>query len=72
MYIYFLDYDYAVAHIQEDVALELRWGPRSVMIKAMDCGIVVSEFELQSCYYVNFRTNTLGKGKTPLTLPAMG
>ena len=38
----------------------------------MDCGIVVSEFELQSRYYVHFRTNTLGKSMNPLILPAMG
>ena len=25
--------------------------PRGVMVKAMDCGIVVSEFVLQSRYY---------------------
>ena len=42
------------------------------MVKAMDCGIVVSEFVLQSCYYVHFRANTLGKGMNPLILPAMG
>ena len=36
------------------------------------CGIVVSEFVLQSHYYVHFRTNTLGKGMNPLILPAMG
>ena len=46
-------------------------GPRGVMVKAMDCGIVVSEFVLQSCYYVHFRVNTLGKGMNPLILPAM-
>ena len=46
--------------------------PRGVMVKAMDCGIVVSEFELQSRYYVHFRANTLGKGMNPLILPAMG
>ena len=46
--------------------------PRCVMVKAMDCGIVVREFELQSRYYVNFRANTLGKGMNPLILPAMG
>ena len=40
--------------------------PRSVMVKAMDCGIVVRE------YYVHFRANTLGKGMNPLILPAMG
>ena len=43
-----------------------------VMVKAMDCGIVVSEFVLQSRYYVYFLTNTLGKGMNPLILPAMG
>ena len=49
------------------------WGcPRGVMVKAMDCGIVVSEFVLQSRYYVHYRANTLGKGMNPLILPAMG
>ena len=35
--------------------------PRGVMVKVMDCEIVVSEFKLQSRYYVHFRANTLGK-----------
>ena len=46
--------------------------PRGVMVKAMDFGIVVIEFVLQSRYYVYFRANTLGKGMDPLLLPAMG
>ena len=46
--------------------------PCGVMVKAMDCGIVVSEFVLQLQYYVHFRANTLGKGMNPLILPAMG
>ena len=46
--------------------------PGGVMVKAMDCGIVVSEFVLQSRYYVHFRTNTLGKGMNPFILPGMG
>ncbi len=46
--------------------------PRGVMVKSMDCGIVVSEFVFQSRYYVHFRANTLGKGMNPLILPAMG
>ena len=46
--------------------------PRGVMVKTMDCGIVVREFVLQSRYYVHFRANTLGKGMNPLILPAMG
>ena len=45
---------------------------RGVMVKAIDCGIVVHEFVLQSWYYFHFRANTLGKGMNPLILPAMG
>ena len=41
------------------------------MVKAMDCEIVVSEFEIQTRYYVHFRKNTPGKGMNPLILPAM-
>ena len=46
--------------------------PRGIMVKAMDCGIVVSEFIFQLRYYVHFWANTLGKGMNPLNLPAMG
>ena len=47
--------------------------PRGVMVKAMNSGIVVREFVLQSRYYVHFRANTLGKGMNPIILPpAMG
>ena len=47
--------------------------PRGVMVKAMNCGIVVREFVLQSRYYVHFRANTFGKGMNLLILPpAMG
>ena len=49
----------------------LERGPRGVMVKAKDSGIMVSEFELKSVYYVHFRTNTLEKGTSPLILPAM-
>ena len=45
---------------------------RGVMVKAMDYGIVVSEFELRSRYYFHFWANTLWKGMNPLILPAMG
>ena len=45
---------------------------RGVIVKAMNYGIVLSEFVLQSCYYVHFRANTLGKGMKPLILPAIG
>ena len=42
------------------------------MVKAMNCEIVVSEFELESRNYVHFRANNLGKGMNFLILPAMG
>ena len=56
------------------IILDIIWGggPRGVMVKALDCRIVVSEFVLQSRYYIHFRANTLGKGMNPLILPAMG
>ena len=52
--------------------------PRGVMVKALNCGIVINEFELQSIitfttvyYYIHFRTNTLGKDMNPLILPVI-
>ena len=64
IYVKILDYTYR---------LIFTWGcPHGVMVKAMDCGIVVSKFVLQSRYYIHFRANTLGKGMNPLILPAMG
>ena len=42
------------------------------MVKVMNCKIIVSEFVLQSLYYIHFRANTFGKGMNPLILPAMG
>ena len=53
--------------------LDFQMCPRGVMVKAVNCGIVVREFVLQSHYYVHFRANTLVKGMNPLILPpAMG
>ena len=49
-----------------------RGRPRGVMVKALACGIVVSEFELQSHYDVWFQINPLGKGMNLVILPAMG
>ena len=42
------------------------------MIKAMDCRIVVTEFLLQSRYYVHYQAITLGKGMNPLIPAALG
>ena len=39
--------------------------PCGVMVKAMDCGIVVSEFVLQSLNYVHFPVKTFWKGMNP-------
>ena len=35
--------------------------PHGVMVKAMDCRIIVSEFVLHLRYYVHFWANTLGR-----------
>ena len=51
---------------------QLGGSPHGVMIKMVDCGIVVSEFECRLCYYVNFQISTLGKSMNFLILPAMG
>ena len=46
---------------------------RGVMVNALDRGIRVNEFELQSRYYVHLRKKyPWGKVWTPLNLPAMG
>ena len=39
------------------------------MVNVLDYDIVVSEFELQSCYCAQFGTNTLGKGMDLLIQP---
>ena len=63
----------AKTSLEKYVPLILLGCPSGVMVKAMNCGIVVREFVLQSRYYVHFRANTLGKGMNPLILPpAMG
>ena len=53
-------------------SFDLRGYPCGVMVKVMDWEIVVSEFVLQSSYYVHFWENTLGIGRNSLILPAMG
>ena len=50
----------------------LRGCPHGVMVKVIDCRIIVNEFKLQLCYYIHFRTNTLGKGINPFIPSAMG
>ena len=67
----FISYSYELNSITT-IILQRGACPRGVMVKAMDCGIVVSDFEFQSRYYVYFWTNTLGKRMNPLILPSMG
>ena len=45
--------------------------PRAVVVNVLDCNIVVSEFELKSCYYIHFRTNSLKKDKDSITSAIM-
>ena len=42
------------------------------MIKTLDCGIVISEIEIQSRNNVHVQTNTLEKDMNPLILPSLG
>ena len=46
--------------------------PCGIMGKVLDCGLEVSEFKLQLCYYVHFQPNTFGDGNNPLILPGTG
>ena len=42
-----------------------------VLVNVLDCDNIVSEFEIQSDYYVLFQTNTLGKSLNLLISPEM-
>ena len=51
----------------------LRGNPCDLVANVLDCDIVISEFELQSCNNVHFWTNTLGKGmNSPPYYPSNG
>ena len=49
-----------------------RGNPRDVVANVPDWDIIVSEFELQSSYYVHFWINTLGKDMNPLIPLSIG
>ena len=40
--------------------------PRDVVANALNCDILVSDFELQLRNYFHFQTNTLREGMNPL------
>ena len=46
--------------------------PYDIMAQELDCGLKVSKFKLQSCYYIHFWTSTIGKGMTLLIPLAIG
>ena len=56
------------------VTVKQRWigCPCGIMVKAMDGGILVSEFKLHLCYNIHFQANTLEKGMNLLVLSDMG
>ena len=70
--LYSVKYAHYFLSVGDKVGESSRWRgcPRCVTVKAMDSGIAVSEFELQSRYYVHFRINILRN--VILILPAMG
>ena len=72
MYAYIYIYIYICIYICIYMYIYIGGCSCGVMVKAMDCRTVVREFVLQSCYYAHFRANTLGKGRNPLILPAIG
>ena len=45
--------------------------PRGVMVKELDCVIVVRKFEFRACYYAHFQTNIIWKCVTPFIFPSM-
>ena len=45
---------------------------RGVVANVVDCDILLSEFELESRYYVHIRANNFRKGMNSLTLPCNG
>ena len=49
-----------------------KMSPFGVMVNVLDYDIVISEFELHSCNYYNFRIKTLGKVGIPSSLPDRG
>ena len=40
--------------------------PNEMVANVQDCSLTVSEFDLQSYYYVHFWINSLGKGTNSL------
>ena len=54
----------------DEINSSVRGCPLGVMVKALDCGIVISEFKFALLYSLSDRYP--GKGMNPFILPAMG
>ena len=54
--------------------LDIDWveGTLDAVANVLDLDILTCEFELWSCYKIQFRTNTFGKGKDILNLLSYG
>ena len=66
-----------LSQVKVDLALNKKTKPNQtygVMANILNCDIVVSEFRLQSHYYIHFQTYILEKGMNSFTHPpsAMG
>ena len=64
---------YTVFRVNTQTFTQKFWGnPHGVIAKGLDSGLKVKEFELQSCCYIHFQTNTLGEGINPYNFPTIG
>ena len=55
---------YLLQYVYIHLSVYICW-KSSIVTNVLNCDIVVSEFELQSCYYAHFGANTLGKRHEP-------
>ena len=54
------------------VLLHYQQSLHGIVANMLDYNIIVSKFELQSCYRIHFQTNALGKGIEPLYSSHLG
>ena len=58
-----------ICFVNEEFLGTISLNESEVMLKMLDCWIIVPKLELQSRSYVHFLTNILGKGMNLLILP---
>ena len=54
------------------ISSEAGGSSRGIVGTKLDCGVEVSKFEMQSRYYIHFRTNTHWKRYEPPNSPSYG